>query len=325
MATGEGGCRAGATGRAERRAAIHPVAKRPAILAGMRVGLVGFGLIGGSIARALVASGTDWSVAAWSPTGIGPRAALADGTIDAAPATIEDTIAGADLVVLAAPPLACLELLSRLIGPLRDGLASDAVVTDVASTKGLLVDRASAAGLRFVGGHPMAGLETSGWEASTPDLFAGRPWVIVQADPADGPARERVEGLARACRAEPLLMTAAEHDAAVAAISHLPLVVAAALVEAVAASADGTTRDDWAAAAALAAGGWKSATRLARGDVEMGAGILATNAPAIAARLHDLRTVLDAWLAELERPDGPEAAALAARLTAARQRLEDGP
>jgi prephenate dehydrogenase len=291
----------------------------------MRVALLGFGLIGGSIARALRASGTGWSIAAWTPTRSGPLAALADGTIDAAPATIEEAVDGADLVVLAAPPLACLDLLSRLDGSLRDRLADDAVVTDVASTKGGLLDLAARSGLRFVGGHPMAGRETSGWEASTEDLFADRPWVIVPADLRDVAARERVERLARACRAEPVLMTAAEHDAAVAAISHLPLVVAAALVEAVAGSTDGPARPDWPAADALAASGWQGATRLARGDVEMGAGILATNAPAIAARLRDLRTVIDAWLAELERADGPDPAALASRLAAARRRLEEDP
>ena len=290
----------------------------------MRLGILGFGLIGGSIARALAAPGSNWSVAAWSPTGGGPRAALADGTIDAAPATVEDTIAGANLVLLAAPPLACLELLDRLGGSLRGSLADGTVVTDVASTKGRLVDRAAEAGLRFVGGHPMAGLETSGWEASTADLFVGRPWVVVPADPSDEAARERVESLARACQALPLAMTAADHDAAVAAISHLPLVVAAALVEAVATGVDGTTRADWPAASTLAASGWQGATRLARGDVEMGAGIVATNAPAIAARLRDLRRVIDAWLAELEGADGPAPSRLVARLTAARQRLEDG-
>jgi prephenate dehydrogenase len=241
-----------------------------------------------------------------------------------AAATIQEAVAGADLVVLAAPPLACLELVSRLGGSLREGLAPDAVVTDVASTKGLVVERAIQVGLRFVGGHPMAGRETSGWSASSADLFVGRPWVVVPGDLTDVAARERVESLAHACGAQPQTMTAAEHDAAVAAISHLPLVVSAALVEAVSATADAETRPDWPVAAALAASGWQSATRLARGDVEMGVGIVASNAPAIAARLRDLRAVLDAWLAELEQPDGPDHAALAARLTAARRRLEEG-
>jgi prephenate dehydrogenase len=289
----------------------------------MRLGLVGFGLIGGSIAKAVRSSASGWTVAAWSPSGGGPRAALEDGAIDAAPASIEAVLDGADLIVLAAPPLACLGLLDELGGPLRGRLADDAVVTDVASTKGQLVERAISAGVRFVGGHPMAGRETAGWEASSGDLFHDRPWVIVPSDPTDHAARERVEALATACGARPLAMTAADHDEAVAAVSHLPLLVAAALVEAVTTSPGGIVRTDWPTAAALAASGWQGSTRLARGDVEMGSGIIATNAPAIAGRLRDLRAVIDAWLAELERADGPDPAAFARRLAAARRRLEE--
>ena len=109
-------------------------------------------------------------------------------------------------------------------------------------------------------------------------------------------------------------MTAAAHDAAVAGISHLPLVLAAALVEAVAGErADGPATTGR-PRAALAAGGWRDMTRLARGDVAMGAGIAATNAPALAARIRDLSAVLETWLAELERPDGPDERAIADRL-----------
>jgi prephenate dehydrogenase len=116
-------------------------------------------------------------------------------------------------------------------------------------------------------------------------------------------------------------MGAADHDAAVAAISHLPLVLSAALVEAVAGRPD-RPRVDWAQAAQLAAGGWEGMTRLARGDVDMGTGIATTNAPAIARRLRDLRAVIDEWLADLERPDGPDRAGVRDRLTAARSMLE---
>jgi prephenate dehydrogenase len=115
-------------------------------------------------------------------------------------------------------------------------------------------------------------------------------------------------------------MTAHDHDAAVAAISHLPLVVSVALVEAM------TAQSDWPAARDLAAGGWAGMTRLARGDATMGAGILATNAVATAARLRALRTVIDDWLALLGdiEADGAgfpaEARLLGARLAAARDR-----
>ena len=154
------------------------------------------------------------------------------------------------------------------------------------------------------------------------DLFDGRPWVIVPGPRAQPGDVERVEALAVACGARPVAMTAAEHDAAVAAISHLPLVVAAALVEAVAGTGDAPDREDWPVAAGLAASGWQGITRLARGDTTMGAGIIATNGPAIAARVRDLRDALDAWLKELERAGGPDAASVAERLAAARRRLE---
>ena len=118
----------------------------------------------------------------------------------------------------------------------------------------------------------------------------------------------RVEALIRACGAVAVEMDAEAHDRAVAGISHLPLVLAAALAEAVAGTDSEEARADWAAASRLAASGWRDMTRLARGDPAMGAGIVVTNAPALADRLRDLRAVLERWQAELERPGGPDAA-----------------
>ena len=289
----------------------------------VHVTFLGFGLIGGSVALALREVG-GWTAAAWSPSGAGPARAIEAGIVDAAPSRLDDALADADLVVLAAPPTACLALLDRLSGEVRTALPGSAVVTDVASTKALLVARALANRLRFVGGHPMAGRETSGFHAATADLFVGRPWVVVPGDPADTVAIERVETLARATGALPVRMDAATHDAAVALISHLPIVVAAALVEAAAGAAGEPPPADWPAAVALAASGWRDATRLARGDAEMGAGIAATNAVALAARVRAYRDQLDAWLALLEAtgPDGlPDEAAIRVRLDGARNRL----
>jgi prephenate dehydrogenase len=293
----------------------------------VRIAMLGLGLIGGSIARALrtaaeaaePSAGDAPTVVAWTPRGDGPRDALAAGVIAAAAATPGEAIEGADLVVLAAPPAACLRLLADLAGPLRGALASDTIVTDVASTKSVVVDQARRLDLRFVGGHPMAGRETSGFGAADGSLFRDRPWIVVPS--GDDAAVARVEWLAAACGARPLRMTAAEHDGAVAAISHLPLILGAALVEAVAGHAD-APRADWPELASLAAGGWASMTRLARGDIEMGTGIAVTNAPAIARRLRDLREVLDAWLTLLEAPDGPDAAGVRDRLASARTMLE---
>ncbi len=288
----------------------------------MRVALLGLGLIGGSVARALrQRADRDWSIAAWTPSGAGPAAALREGVIDDAAATPEAALDGAELIVLAGPAPVCLTQLDDLAGSWGSVLAPDAVITDVASTKGVIVLRATALGLRFVGGHPMAGRETSGYVASSADLLAGRPWVIVPT--TDEAAVARVERLATSTGAHVQRMTAAEHDQAVAAISHLPLITAAALVATVSGGDRGVTSRDWPATVALASSGWRDTTRLARGDVAMGSGLITTNGPAVAARVRDLIDVLEGWLVDLERPGGPDASAVADRLQAARERLRE--
>ena len=278
----------------------------------MRVAILGLGQIGGSVGRALIAAGDPWRVTGWTRSPDALRAAAADG-LDAA-ASVADAVAGAELVILAVPALACLDLLDTLGGPERGSLAPDAVITDVASTKAAIVARAAGHALRFVGGHPMAGREGSGYAASDPAMLAGRPWIVTAPEPFDAEAEARVQALARACGATVVRLGAAEHDAAVAAISHLPLVLAAALVEAVAAG------PNWPLERQLAAGGWASMTRLARGDVEMGTGILATNGPEVAEHVRQFRTVLDGWLADLEAAP-PDVAGLRDRLSSARARL----
>lgn len=289
----------------------------------VRIALLGFGLIGGSLAKALrqpaAWEGPRPVVAAWSPSGRGPAVALHDGVIDEAAETPAAAVRGADLVVLAGPVPACLTMLDDLAGAWRGVVAPGAVVTDVASTKAALVLRATALGVRYVGGHPMAGREASGYEAATAGLFVDRPWVVVPG--ADEDAVGRVETLARAAGARPIRMSAAAHDRAVAGISHVPLLVAAALVEAVAGS-PGAARDGWADAHALAATGWRDMTRLARGDVAMGTGIVTTNAPAIAARVRDLISALERWADELERDGGPDPEVVRDHLARARAMLE---
>ncbi len=271
----------------------------------MRLAIIGFGLIGGSVARALGARDAGrWRIAAWSRSSDGPRAALADGAIDVAAASAEETIAGAELVLLAASPLANLELVARL-GPAV--AAAGATLTDVTSAQARVARAAARVpGLRHVGGHPMAGAEARGYDAARADLFAGRPWIVLpgpQAQPADV---DRVRDLAVACGGRPVELDPAVHDRLVAAISHAPLVIAAALAETV------TSSDDWTAAAGLAAGGWGDTTRVARGDPDLGAGIAALNRDELAAWLDRFAATLAAWRAELEAvPDAPDAAAVA--------------
>lgn len=289
-----------------------------------RIAFIGFGLIGGSIALALRESGHSARLAAWTPNGDGPAGGLRRGLLDVASESTAGALDGAGLVILAGPPLSVISTLGELGGALDSSLADGATITDVASTKRLVVEAAQAQKLRFVGGHPMAGRETSGVGSATSGLFVDRAWVIVPSERATPTDTDRVEALAVAVGARPTRMTAAEHDAAVAAISHLPLVLAASLVEGVATSPGGG--ESWPAARLLAASGWADMTRLARGDPEMGAGILATNAGPVAERLHTLRGVIDSWLVLLDDDRGSAgAAAIHARLEAARRALQAEP
>jgi prephenate dehydrogenase len=225
----------------------------------MHVAFIGFGLIGGSIARAIKANATDprWTVSAWSPSGVGPRRAAADGVIDRSAGSPEDALTDADLVVLAGPATTGLAALDALAGPWRVALPAGAVVTDVASTKTALLDRADV-GVRFVGGHPIAA-RTSG---TSP---VGLTSSIGRGDRARARRRSaRCRPGRRPCRgaAPGRAVDAATHDRAVAA-STTCRSGSAALVETVA----GTTP------APLATGGTSQATcrqrldttRLARG------------------------------------------------------------
>jgi prephenate dehydrogenase len=283
----------------------------------VRIAFLGLGQIGGSVARAIRDRGVDSELVAWSPTRTGPNRAREAGAIDAVAASPGEALSGADLVVLAAPADRVLELVDRIGGgELAAALEPASTVTDVASTKAAIVGAANRANLPFVGGHPMAGSEGQGFEAADGAMFVGRPWLVVpgaHARPADV---ERVEWLARSVGATPMGVGASEHDSAVAAVSHAPLVLAAALAEAVA------ERAGWPDSLehALASGGWASMTRLARGDPAMGAGILATNARPTAEALRAVRAVLDAWIGRLD--DGTSAEELGARLVEARAMLE---
>ena len=281
----------------------------------MRVAIIGLGLIGGSIARALAAREPGrWHATAWSRGGA-PDRALAEGVVQAVAGTPEEALGAADLelVVLAAAPAANLGLLRRLGPLLANGTAT---LTDVTSVQRSIASAAAAVpGLRFVGGHPMAGRERRGYDAATPDLFVDRPWLVLPGPGARDEDIARVEALAMACGARSQRIDPATHDRLVAAISHLPLVVSAALAEAVTAS------PDWPAAVELAAGGWRDTTRLARGDPDLGAGIASLNRDEILAALDRFESALAAWRTDLRAGD---AGALAEHFERVRSALEEG-
>jgi prephenate dehydrogenase len=189
------------------------------------VAVVGLGLIGGSIARGLTRRG-------WRVLGVDRaaplRAALRAGAIAQGFRSVLPAAREAQVVVLAAPPAANRRLL-RALAAMRP---RPGVVTDVGSVKGPICAEARRLGLRgFVGGHPMAGRERSGFAASSADLFRDRPWVLVHA-PAAALSARLVTRMARALGARVKRMDAAAHDRAVAFVSHLPQLVAWALRDA---------------------------------------------------------------------------------------------
>ena len=213
--------------------------------------VLGLGLIGGSILRAAAAAGRE--AFGYNRSVAGARAATADG-FDASTdltATLARAADSGALIVLAVPMPALPSLLSH-IGELAPGCP----LTDVTSVKTAVLDAVTAAGLRarFVGGHPMTGTADSGWSAGDAGLFTGTPWVVSVDDHVDPGVWSTVTALALDCGAMVVPARSDEHDAAAAAISHLPHLLAEALAVAAA---------DVPLAFALAAGSFRDGTRVA--------------------------------------------------------------
>ncbi|MGI5321574.1 prephenate dehydrogenase [Actinomadura nitritigenes] len=258
-----------------------------------RIVVVGTGLIGTSIALAMRERGaevllTDRDAAALAlAVELGAGTALPDGA-SAEPA---------DLAVLAVPPAA---VAVTLLDAQKRGLAT--AYTDVASVKALPLAQAAELGCdlsTFVAGHPLAGSERSGPGAARPDLFLGRPWALCATPEASPEAVAAVTALAKACGAMPVEVDAAEHDRAVALVSHGPHVVSAAV------AARLTAADD--VALGLSGQGVRDVTRIAASDPRLWIGILSANAEPVADVLEAVATDL-AVAASLLR-DGSEGAA----------------
>lgn len=244
-----------------------------------KVTIIGLGLIGGSLGLALKQGAGAAASAAPAPTisgwDLSPAArerAIALGAVDQVPDMLADAVADADLVVVAVPVLGVRGVFAAIAPVLHPGT----VVTDVASTKALVC--AWAAEIipgRFVGGHPMAGSEQSGVEHARADLFAGATYCLTPDASTPGAALERARALVRTVGARPYLIDPQTHDRAVAAVSHLPFLLATALVEVT------TDHPEWELFRALAASGFRDVSRLASGDPHMHRDICLTNAAAI--------------------------------------------
>jgi prephenate dehydrogenase len=246
-----------------------------------KIGIVGLGLIGGSIALAARQLWPSSLVIAVDNKDV-LETAMRLHAIDVA---ADDLIvlAEADLVVLAAPVRQNVALLDQLDEHVR----TPAVVTDTGSTKRAIVEAARRLPARFtfIGGHPLGGAAAGGLEHARPDLFKDRPWLFTPGDDRHGEALEKLLAFARAIGASPRLIGAAAHDRLLAYLSHLPQLTASALMQVVgeAVGADGL---------ALAGRGLVDTTRLAASPPEIWKDIAATNADEIGEALETLIAIL---------------------------------
>ncbi|SIR98389.1 prephenate dehydrogenase [Williamsia sterculiae] len=214
--------------------------------------VVGLGLIGGSLLRAATAAGVEAFGYNRSAVTVEQARAAGHDVSDDLGATLDRAARASSLIVIATPMTA--------LDPVLDAIAvhaPDCALTDVISVKRPVADAVATRlpGVRYVGGHPMAGTSRSGWEATDPGLFRGAVWVVAADDGADPDVWLRVAALATAVGSVVIPVATDEHDRAVAAISHLPHLTAA--VTATIGGADGDLP------LRLAAGSFRDGTRVA--------------------------------------------------------------
>jgi len=277
-----------------------------------RMAVAGVGLIGGSLALAARAVGLCAEV-----VGIGRRPerlarAVELGVVDRWTTEPAEGAAGADLVVLAVP----LGAMRALMEALAPGLGPEAVVTDVGSAKAAVVTDArltlGAAFPRFVPGHPIAGTERSGVEAAFAGLFRGHRVILTPVAETEAGALGRVRALWEALGATVVEMDPSRHDRILAATSHLPHLLAYALVDLLAGL------DEREEIFANAAGGFRDFTRIASSDPVMWRDICLANREALVAMLDRYGEALAALRAAVEAGDGAALESLFARAKAAR-------
>jgi prephenate dehydrogenase len=279
-----------------------------------RLAIVGVGLLGGSVAKAVRAQALAREIVGIGRDlgRLGP--ALRDGALDRVTTDLAEGVADADRILLAAPVLTNETLLPRVWQAASPG----AMLTDVGSTKGGIVAAADrlAAGrpeVHFVGSHPMAGSEKSGYAVARVDLFQGATVVVTPTESSDAAVAKSIGEFWAALGARVVVLDPATHDRAVAAISHLPHVAAWALVDAVA-----RFEPD---ALSIAARGFKDTTRIAASDPDVWREILLDNREAVRGSLAAFRGALDDLEALIGSGDGPALTAFLARMKTARERL----
>lgn len=273
----------------------------------MRLALVGVGMIGGSVAAALRRAGAVERAVGFDAQPEAARRGVELGVLDAVAASVEEAVREADLVVLGVPVGAMGEVMRAMAG----ALPAHAIVTDVGSTKRSVIEAARGALAkatgspirRFVPGHPIAGRERPGVEHADAELFRSRLYICTPIEETDARARATVEDLWRRIGAKVVTMDPAEHDRVFAAVSHLPHLLAFALVARIASEPDGERKLGFAGA------GFRDFTRIAASSPSMWRDVCLANRAALGDELRGYRALLD----ELQRAvDAGDAAALEA-------------
>ncbi|UIF86928.1 prephenate dehydrogenase/arogenate dehydrogenase family protein [Cupriavidus sp. UYPR2.512] len=262
-----------------------------------RVVIVGVGLIGGSLALALKRAGVVGTVVGVGRSPASLQKALDLGVIDEA-ATLADAARGASMIVLCAPVAQNFALLHALEPHLQPGT----IVTDAGSTKSDVIMAAKTAlgdkVAQFVPAHPIAGRELNGVEAALPDLYVGKKTVLCPLQENSRADVAAVRAMWESAGAECHVMSAVQHDAVFAAVSHLPHVLSYALVAQVA------NAEDAALKLGFAGGGFRDFTRIAASSPEMWRDICVANRDALLRELNTYQSVLAHLKAQIEKGDG---------------------
>lgn len=259
-------------------------------------GFIGLGLIGGSIARALRQSVPDAAIIAYDVNREALAAARADGVADIAAEAIDGSFSGCDYLFLCAP----VQKNDGLLPAVKKIMKPDCLLTDVGSVKTAIHEAVHAAGLdsRFIGGHPMAGSERTGYVNSKASLLENAYYILTPSPCVPAGKLEAYRKLVEGMGAIPLVMDCRRHDYVTAAISHLPHVAAAALVNLVRCSdsEDGIMK-------MVAAGGFKDITRIASSSPVMWQEICLSNQANISSLLTDYIRSLENFRSGLDAMD----------------------
>lgn len=259
-------------------------------------GFIGLGLIGGSIARGLRRANKDITIMAYMRTRSKLEQAKADGTIDMILDGIDETLSACDVIFLCTP----VEYNAVYLEKVRPFLKPGALITDIGSTKTDIHQAVERLGYEdvFVGSHPMAGSEKTGYESSTDHLLENAYYIITPTKKSTSEQIDRIRQVALGIGALPIVLDYHEHDFSVAAISHLPHLVASSLVNLV---HDNDSKDE--IMKRLAAGGFKDITRIASSSPVMWEQICMTNTVNISRLLQDYIDALGVVQKELQEHD----------------------